>query len=97
MDFLEVIKEFVKPELLILIPVLYIIGVGFKKSKLPDTIIPVTLGIISILLSILYVFATTDVYTFKEICMGTFTAITQGILVAGCSVYCNQIVKQIKK
>lgn len=97
MDFLEVIKEFVKPELLILIPVLYIIGVGFKKSKLPDTIIPATLGIISISLSVLYVFATSDVHTGKEICMGIFTAVTQGILVAGCSVYCNQLIKQIKK
>ena len=35
----EILKEFVKPELLILIPVLYIIGVGFKVSKLKDNFI----------------------------------------------------------
>lgn len=27
-------EEFVKPELLILIPVLYVVGIGLKKSKI---------------------------------------------------------------
>lgn len=93
----EILKEFVKPELLILIPVLYIIGAGFKVSKFKDNFIPVTLGVVGILLSTIYVFATTDISGTKDILMGIFISLTQGILVAGCSVYFNQIYKQLKK
>ena len=93
----EILKEFVKPELLILIPVLYIIGAGLKNSKFKDNLIPIALGIIGILLSVIYIFATTDVQGMKDILMGIFVSITQGILVAGCSVYFNQIYKQLKK
>ena len=33
-------EEFIKPELLILIPVLYAVGIGLKKSRVSDTLIP---------------------------------------------------------
>lgn len=98
MELVEVIKQFIKPELLILIPVLYIIGVGFKKTTLiADKYIPVVLGIVSIILTSLYVFATTDVSGAKELTMAIFTALTQAILLAGASVYANQIYKQLNK
>ena len=29
-------QEYIKSELLVLIPVLYFIGIGLKKSRLPD-------------------------------------------------------------
>ena len=93
----EILKEFVKPELLILIPVLYIIGVGLKNSKFKDNFIPVILGIVGILLSTIYVFATGEISGIKEVLMGIFISLTQGILVAGCSVYFNQIYKQLKE
>lgn len=93
----EILKEFVKPELLILIPVLYIIGAGLKNSKLKDNFIPIALGIFGIILSTIYVFATTKISGTKDILMGIFISLTQGILVAGCSVYFNQIYKQLKE
>ena len=93
----QVLKEFVKPELLILIPVLYIIGTGLKASLLKDKWIPITLGTLGILLSLVYVLATSDLTGVKNILMAVFIAITQGVLVAGCSVYFNQIYKQSKK
>lgn len=97
MEGLEIIKEFIKPELLILIPVMYLIGVAIKKSKLKDSTIPFILGAIAIVLSSLYVFATTDINNIKEVCMALFVSITQGVLTAGASVYFNQLYKQIKK
>lgn len=98
MEIFEMVKEFIKPELLVLIPVLYIIGVGFKKSiLLQDRFIPIFLGVISIFLSGLYIFATTNMSGAKEITMAIFTALTQGVLLAGASVYANQIYKQFKK
>ena len=97
MDFREIVKEFVKPELLILVPVLYLIGVGIKKTAIKDKFIPFILGIISIVLCGLYVFATSNIHTIKEIAMALFTACTQGVLIAGGSVYINQLYKQTKK
>lgn len=98
MEMFNMIKDFIKPELLVLIPVLYIVGHGFKKTSLiKDKFIPLLLGSISILLAGLYIFATSDVNGIKEITMAIFTAITQGILIAGASVYANQIYKQLQK
>ena len=93
----EILKEFVKPELLILIPVLYLIGAGLKNSIFKDNLIPIALGIFGIILSTIYVFATAEISGSKDVLMGVFISLTQGILVAGCSVYFNQIYKQLKK
>lgn len=92
MDF----QEFIKPELLILIPVLYLIGEGIKHSKISDRWIPLLLGAIGIVLSCLYITATEIVIVdTQSVATAMFTAITQGILCAGASVYTNQIIKQI--
>lgn len=93
MDFIQ----YIKPELLILIPVLFLIGVGIKKSKIQDNFIPLILGGIGILLSGLYVFATSEVQGAQAVATALFTAVTQGVLAAGASVYANQIVKQVGK
>ena len=61
MELFEAFKEFIKPELLILIPVLYLIGIGMKKSEVKDKFIPLLLGIIAVILSGLYVFATSEI------------------------------------
>lgn len=90
MDF----QEYIKPELLILIPVLYIIGVALKKSNAKDKLIPFILGAVSIFLTAVYLFATSDINGAKEIATAVFTALTQGVLIAGASVYANQLIKQ---
>ena len=91
------LKEFIKPELLILIPVLYVVGIGLKKSKLSDTLIPLVLGGIAIILSAAWVIATSDISTLQDIAQALFIAVTQGILSAGASVYVNQLYIQSKK
>ena len=91
-------EEFIKPELLILIPVLYLIGTGIKKSKkISDSLIPLILGGVGVLLSALWVLAISDISSGKEITVAIFTAVTQGILIAGASVYANQFIKQAKE
>ena len=90
-------QEYIKTELVILIPVLYILGIGLKKSKLPDKWIPVTLGVSAVLLSAIWVIATTDITNIKEAASAVFTAVTQGVLLAGTSVYANQLYIQAKK
>ena len=94
MDF----KEYIKPELIILIPVLYVIGAGIKRcKKISDNCIPLILGIIGIILSALWVFASSEIYGFKEVLIAIFTSVTQGVLVAAASVFSNQIYKQLSK
>lgn len=90
-------KDYIKTELLILIPVLYIIGIGLKKSKVPDKRITVIIGIIGIVLSAVWVTATSDIFGIKDAAYAVFTSVTQGILAAGASVYANQLIVQTKK
>lgn len=82
--------DYIQPELLVLIPVLYLIAMGIKKSKLiKDKYIPILIGIVGIVLSALYI---------GEISINAlFAAVTQGILCAGTSTYANQIYKQLEK
>ncbi len=89
------ILEYIKPELLILIPVLYIIGMGIKKASfIANKWIPLIIGGCGIVLSIIYVLSTSPLNSVQTVFMAIFTALTQGILVSGVSVYANQIFKQ---
>lgn len=86
MDF----TEFIKPELLIVAAVLYVLGLMIKQTeKIKDKYIPIILGVVGVVLSLVYVIATEGL-----VLMGIFTAVTQGILVAGVAVYVNQLIKQ---
>lgn len=89
--------DYIKTELLILVPVLYVIGIGLKKSRTADKNIPVILGTIAIILSTLWIFATESLNGAREILSALFTAITQGVLSAGASVYISQLYIQSKK
>lgn len=89
--------EYIKVELLVLIPVLYLIGVALKISRLKDKWIPLVLGGVSVFLCLLWVLSTSKISTFAESCTAVFTAVTQGVLLSGASVYANQIFKQSKK
>lgn len=87
---MEKFTDYIKPELLVLVAVLYIIGLMIKGTKkIKDNYIPVILGILGIALSCLYVVATEGFSL-----LGAFTGVTQGILVAGVAVYVNQLIKQ---
>ena len=90
-------QEYIKTELLILIPVMYFIGIGLKKSRLSDKWIPMVLGVSAVVLSSAWVIATSDISCLQEMASALFTAVTQGVLVAGASVYANQLYIQIKK
>lgn len=80
--------EYIQPELLILIPVLYLIGYALKKTTIiPDKFIPVILGVVGIVLAVCYGLTAGQ--------FNLFAAITQGILCAGASTYANQIYKQL--
>lgn len=94
---MDSIMSYVKPELIVVAVVLYIIGVGIKKMDvIKDKYIPCILGVLGILLCAIWVMANTFIGTVPEMLMAVFTSIIQGVLVAGLSVYGNQLIKQIK-
>lgn len=90
-------QEFIKPELLILIPVLFFAGEAIKKSKINNAAIPFILGVAGAVLSAIYLFASTNISGAQEVATAVFTALTQGVLVAAASVYGDQILKQATK
>lgn len=95
---MEQIMNYIKPELIVVAVVLYFVGMWLKKAQaVKDKYIPLILGGIGIVLCAIWVFATSTIGTGQEIAMAVFTAIVQGILVAGVSTYINQIVKQAGK
>ena len=94
----KIILNYVKPELVVLAVVLYLVGLALKKTqKVKDKLIPLILGIAGILLALIWVLATSELDGVQQIMLAVFTAIVQGVLVAGLSTYANQIVKQASK
>lgn len=95
---MEQITNYVKPELIVVAIALYFVGMALKQAQaVKDKYIPLILGGISILICTMYVFANCTCSTGQDIAMAIFTAITQGILIAGLSTYVNQIIKQTNK
>lgn len=95
---MEQVTNYVKPELLVVAIVLYFVGIGLKTTeKVKDKYIPIILGCIGIVVCALWVFSTMPLANSQEIAMALFTAIVQGVLVAGLSTYVNQIIKQVQK
>lgn len=95
---MEQIMNYVKPELVVVAIVLYFIGMWLKQSQtVADKYIPIILGVIGIVICGIYVIATCSLSGVQNVAMAIFTAIVQGILVAGLSTYVNQIIKQANK
>lgn len=95
---MDQIMSYVKPELIVVAIVLYFIGIWLKQSQaLKDKYIPLVLGIVGIFVCGIWVMSTASFATGQDIALAVFTAIVQGILVAGLSTYVNQIFKQLNK
>lgn len=89
------IIDYIQPELLILIPILYGIGEWIKAiPKIPNFLIPFILLGISLLLSFFHTWGSTE-FVFSGVML--FTSIIQGVLIALATVGGNQLVKQIIK
>ena len=90
--------NYIKPELLVLIPVLVFLGCAAKQSTIiKDKFIPALLAAAGVLLAGLYVLATTTLTAPQDAAQAVFTALVQGLLCAAGAVYADQCVKQSKK
>ena len=92
---MEQIMNYIKPELAVLPVVRYFLGMALKNAQaVKDKNIPITLGAAGIVLAALWVISTSTITGWQSVVLALFTAIVQGVIAAGCSVYVNQIVKQ---
>lgn len=88
------LTAYIQPELLILVPVLYLVGEGIKRSNTPDEVIPLVNGLLGMMLACLYCFATRNG---GDVAMVLFTGIVQGILCAAAATYAYEAQKQARK
>lgn len=85
--------QFIKAELLVLVPVLYVLGMVLKKAEqIKDNYIPFILTGVGLAMSCLYVLGTEGVTA-----VSIFTAVAQGVLCTGAAVLTNQYIKQSTK
>lgn len=87
------VLEYIRPELLLTVPVLWVLGKILKEASfLRDQWIPLILGGAGILLAVCWVAGSAEPFGVTAL----FTAVTQGILCAGAAVYGHQLIKQMK-
>lgn len=85
--------EYITPELLILVPCLYVMGLMIKDIDfIENKYIPLILTGVSLVLTSLYVLGTGGLSA-----INIFSSIVQSILCVACAVYADQIKKQIRK
>lgn len=90
--------NYIKPELLVLIPVLIFVGYCLKTSAaVKDKLIPALLAAAGVILAAVYVLASTSIATPQDAASAVFTAIVQGVLCAAGAVFADQVVKQGRK
>ena len=98
MNLPEALNNLIKPELIVLIPVLYYVGHCLKRwETFKDTMIPVTIGVVGIFLAAIYVLGVSGITNPQEFFNALFAAVTQGLLCAAGAVYLHQIKKQEEK
>ena len=86
-------ENYLKPELMTLVVVLYALGALIKRTKqINDKFIPYILLAVSIVLSSLY-----EVGSNGFNVLSVFSGIQQGILCAAVAVLGNQLIKQASK
>lgn len=86
-DFIEIINKFVRAELMILVPVLYIISRIIYKSKIKNEYLALIVSSISVSLCLVYTFSTITMVNMHAVLFAIFTSVTQGVLLAGASIF----------
>lgn len=86
------ITNYICPELLCLIPMLWVLGRLLKSAPFfSDNLIPLALGVVGVLTAVCYFVGEEGMND----AAGLVTAAVQGILCAGAAVYGHQMVRQL--
>lgn len=95
---MDYIINYINPELIVLVPVLYVMGLMIKDGiAIPNTAIPAVLGVVGVLLAVVWCMATVQPVGLWAVLLTLVTAVMQGVLCAGAAVYADQLGKQNAK
>ena len=90
------LTDYVKGELLILIPVLYTLSAFSYRFSISKKKTAALLLFTAVFLSSVYTFATTEVTDVQSALSIAFTSVVQGVLVAGIVVFGNSLINKIQ-
>lgn len=82
---LEMIQEYIDPQLIILVPMLWGIGMAVKKSSLQNRFIPFILLVCSCFVVMLHLFSAKVVLDSMAVSACIFAAVTQGSVIWLCA------------
>lgn len=86
-EVISIINEYIKSELLVIVPVLYVIAKLLDASKLSNRLIPGILMAISLLLAGIYTFGTVDTSSIHKFLLALFSTLIQGVLLSGSAIF----------
>ena len=76
MEMMQALQEYIKPELLVLVPLMFGLGAALKADKrFPSANIPYTLAVAGMALAALYGAATAQLDGWQSVALAVFTAI----------------------
>ena len=78
---IETITEYIDPQLFIVVPMLWGIGMAVKRSKIGNRFIPLILLLCSCSVVLLYLTSTKFIFDVGQITACVFAAITQGSVI----------------
>ncbi len=78
---IETITEYIDPQLFIVVPMLWGIGMAVKRSKIENRFIPLILLLCSCSVVLLYLTSTKFIFDVGQITACVFAAITQGSVI----------------
>lgn len=91
----SLVKEYISPEVIWLVPCLYALGSIVKKSKrIDDTLIPTILCVVGIFLSALVSFASREPQGWIQWVILAAVSVGQGYVLAAAAICLNQLIKQ---
>lgn len=91
----NLVKEYISPEVIWLVPCLYALGSIVKKSKrIDDTLIPTILCVVGIFLSALVSFASREPQGWIQWVILAAVSLGQGYVIAAAAICLNQLLKQ---
>lgn len=82
---IELIQQYIDPQLLILVPMLWGIGMAVKKSSIQNRFIPLILLTCSCTVTMLHLTSTKIIFDYEGISACLFAGITQGSVIWLCS------------
>ena len=78
---MELIREYIDPQLFIVVPMLWCIGMALRKSMLKNNYIPIVLLICSCRAALLYLTGAKPVLNAQQLRARVFAGITQGSVI----------------